>query len=135
MPLKLNFKFNPALTPQKIANLRRAVGWQGREDKLRQVLSSNHFSVACFAEEQLVGYVEVLSDGVEDALIRNLIVCPSYQRKGIALKLLKMTTERLKAEKIKTINVLFEPQHEELYFKAGFRVVGGGLMDNEKEGL
>ena len=129
------FKLNPCLAVQELAGLRRAVGWEGREDKIRQVSDSIFLCAACFAKEQLVGYVDVLSDGVEDALIRNLIVHPDFQRTGIALKLLKMITGQLKVKKIKTINVLFEPQHQELYLKAGFRIINGGLIDNEKEGF
>ncbi|MFU8794763.1 MAG: GNAT family N-acetyltransferase, partial [Dethiobacteria bacterium] len=67
--------------------------------------------------------------------IRSLVVHPDYRRRGIALNLLKMVTERIKKSNIKTTNVLFEPELTDLYRKAGFRIVGGGLIDNEREGF
>lgn len=133
--MPLVFKLNPELQAREVAALRRAVGWEGREEKIKLVQSRVFSTAACFAGQILVGYIEVISDGVEDGLIRNLIVHPDYQRRGVASKLLKIITAHLKSKKIKTINVLFELEHEPLYQKAGFRIVGGGLIDNETEGF
>ncbi len=133
--MSLIFKVDPNLTTEEIAELRHLVGWEGREKRITRIIGSTFMTAACFEQDRLIGFVDVLSDGVEDALIRSLIVHPDYQRRGIALRLLKMVIKRTKAEKIKTINVLFEPELEPLYRKAGFRIVNGGLIDNEAEGF
>jgi N-acetylglutamate synthase-like GNAT family acetyltransferase len=132
--LVLNYQVNPKIKARELARLRKAVGWDSREDKLEKIIGSTYLSVACYNGESLVGFVDVLSDGVDDALIRSLMVDPRYQRKGIGLELLNMVTSRIKADQIKTVNVLFEPKLSSFYRKAGFRMVSGGLIDNE-EGL
>ncbi len=132
--MSLIFKIDPDISVKKVAELRRLVGWEEREKEISRVIGDTFMTAGCFEGEQLVGFVDVLSDKVEDALIRSLVVHPDYQRMGIALKLLEMVIERIKAEKIKTINVLFEPELEQLYRKAGFKIVSGGLIENEAEG-
>lgn len=123
---------NPKLKIEEIAALRVLVGWDAREEKLAKIVGCNYLTSACYDGNMLVGYVDVLSDGVDDALIRNLVVHPAYQRKGIGLKLIRKVKNRLKADQIKTINVLFEPELTDFYIKAGFRIVQGGLIDNEE---
>jgi N-acetylglutamate synthase-like GNAT family acetyltransferase len=133
--VRLNFVENPSLDPAAVAALRVAVGWDAREEQLEKVMGSTYLSVACFEDDLLVGFVDVLSDGVDDALIRSLMVHSAYQGEGIALELLSIVIDRLKSARIKTINVLFEPELASLYQKAGFRIVSGGLIDTEKEGF
>ncbi len=131
--MTLNYVINPKISAQELSSLRRAVGWDSREDKLEKTIGSTYLSAACYDKDKIVGFVDVISDGVDDALIRSLIVDPNCQRKGIALKLLNIVTGKIREDRIKTINVLFEPELSSLYRKAGFRMVGGGLIDNEEE--
>ena len=133
--MRLNYIENPSLDPAAVAALRVAVGWDARQERLEKIVGSTYLTVACFDDDQLVGFVDVLSDGVDDALIRSLMVHSAYQGEGIALELLNIVTERLKSARIKTINVLFEPDLAPLYRKAGFKIVSGGLIDTEKEGF
>ncbi|MDW7738964.1 MAG: GNAT family N-acetyltransferase [Bacillota bacterium] len=131
--MKLRYLENPELKVKEVAALRKAVGWDSREDKIEKILGCTYLTAVCYDGKLLVGFVDVLSDEVDDALIRSLIVHPDYQRKGIGLRLLKMVTHRVKTDKIKTVNVLFEPELAHFYERAGFRIVGGGLIDNENE--
>lgn len=133
MPLR--YELNSGISAAEIASLRHLVGWEPREKKMAELVGCTYMTAACFEDDLLVGFVDVLSDGVEDALIRSLVVHPGYQRRGIARHLLKMVTERIKESNIKTTNVLFEPELTDLYRKAGFRIVSGGLIDNEWEGF
>ncbi len=130
--MNLRYEINPDLAAAELAELRQKVGWEPRKNKMNQLLGCTYMTAACFDDHQLVGFVDVISDGVEDALIRSLVVHPDYQRKGIALALLQMALERIKADRIKTANVLFEPHLAPLYRRAGFKLVSGGIIDNEK---
>ncbi len=133
MPLR--YVENPELDAEMIAALRVLVGWDARIDKLEKIVGCTYMTAGCYDNNLLVGFVDVLSDGVDDALIRSLVVHPEYQRRGIGLELIRIVVKKLKADQIKTINVLFEPELNALYSKAGFRVVSGGLIDNETEGF
>ena len=131
----MQYQLNPLLKVEDVAALRIKVGWDSRKVQLQCILGKTYLSAACFDNNRLVGMIDVISDGVDDALIRNLMVDPDYHREGVALKLLEMVKNQLKADRIKTVNVLFEPDLKELYIKAGFKVVCGGIIDNEKEGF
>ncbi len=131
--MTLKFVENPELDPDQIAELRKSVGWDGRRNKLEKIIGCTYMTAACYDDDLLVGCVDVISDGVDDAFIRNLVVRPEYQGRGIGLKLLVIVNNRLKADCIKTVNVLFEPELASFYTRAGFRIVGGGLIDNETE--
>ncbi len=128
----MQYIVNPDVTAEEIANLRCAAGWDKRKDKLEMIIGNTYLTVACFDGDNLVGFVDIISDGVDDALIRNLIVHPAYQRKGVALKLLQIVIKIMEEKKIKTVNVLFEPALKALYLKAGFKVICGGIIDNEE---
>lgn len=133
--MHLTYQLNPDLDPGAVAELRRSVGWEGRLEKIKKALNASYLTAACFDGECLVGHIDVLSDGVEDALVRSLIVHPGYQGKGIGLNLLKIVLEQIRRDRIKTVNVLFEPSLNGFYRRAGFKIVSGGLIDNEKEGF
>ncbi len=129
----MQYVVNPELKAVDVATLRSAVGWEARKDKLEKTIGFTYMTVACFDGEYLVGFVDVISDGVDDALVRNLLVHPYYQRKGIALNLLKKVIEKTREDQVKTVNVLFEPELVALYQKAGFYIIKGGIIDNEVE--
>jgi ribosomal protein S18 acetylase RimI-like enzyme len=133
--VNLKYVENPVLEAADIAGLREAVGWDGRKDQWEKIAGCTYLTAACFDHDRLVGFVDVLSDGVDDALIRGLVVHPAYQRQGIGLELLQMVIKKVKAEKIKTTNVLFDLELAGLYRKAGFKIIGGGIIDIEREGF
>ncbi len=131
--MNLRYIKNPAIDPEELAALRTAVGWDARKESIEKTAGKTYMNAACYDGDRLIGFVDVISDAVEDALIRNLIVHPDYRRRGVALELLRIVVEKIKADRIKTTNVLFEPEHTDLYRKAGFRIIKGGLIDNENE--
>jgi N-acetylglutamate synthase-like GNAT family acetyltransferase len=128
----LEFIINPEIEAGQLAALRKAVGWDARKEKLEQIVGCTYLTACCFDQGSLVGFVDVLSDGVDDALIRSLVVDPRYQGRGIGLELLRMVNDTIKRDQIKTVNVLFEPELTPFYKKAGFKIISGGLIDNEE---
>ena len=75
--------------------------------------------------------MDVVSDGIDDAYIRDLVVHPDYQHRGIGTKLIDMVVKRVRSDGIKTINVVFKPRLKEFYRKANFVIMSGGIIDNE----
>ena len=129
--MELCYEYNPCLKADQIARLRELVKWDGRLEKYKKKLGNTYFCVACFADNELIGYVDIVSDGIDDAYIRDLIVHPDYQRRGIGSKLLAMVIRRVKADGIKMVNVVFDSRLAEFYRKAKFVIVSGGIIDNE----
>ena len=125
------YEYSPPLKAEQVAELRELVNWDGRIEKFKKKLGNTYFCVACFADDTLVGYVDVVSDSIDDAYIRDLVVHPEYQRRGIGSKLLSMIIKRVRSDRIKTLNVVFEPRLNEFYEKANFVIMAGGIIDNE----
>ena len=125
------YEYSPHLKAEQVAELRELVNWDGRIEKFKKKLGNTYFCVACFAGDTLVGYVDVVSDGIDDAYIRDLVVHPDYQRCGVGSKLLDMIITRVKSDGIKTLNVVFEPRLKDFYEKANFVIMAGGIIDNE----
>jgi ribosomal protein S18 acetylase RimI-like enzyme len=129
--MELRYEYSPHLKAEQVAGLREMVNWDRRIEKFKKKLGNTYFCVACFADDTLVGYVDVVSDGIDDAYIRDLVVHPDYQRCGIGSKLLDMIITRVRSDGIKTLNVVFEPRLKEFYAKANFVIMAGGIIDNE----
>jgi ribosomal protein S18 acetylase RimI-like enzyme len=130
--MAIRYEYSPKLTPQQIADLRLSVGWDGRVEKYKKKLGNSYFWVACFDNASLVGYADVVSDAVDDAYIRDVIVRPNYQHRGIGTKLLEMITTRMREDGIKMVHVIFDPSLEAFYRQAQFTIMLSGVIDNEK---
>ena len=128
----VRFAESPVLKAEQVAALREAVGWDGRVEKYRQILGNTYLCAACFSDDRLVGYVDVISDGIDDAYIRDLAVHPDYQRRGIGSKLIAMVLERVRSDGIRMVNVVFEPELAKFHRRAGFTIMAGGIIDNER---
>jgi ribosomal protein S18 acetylase RimI-like enzyme len=129
--MELRYEYSPYLRADQVARLRELVNWDSRVEKFKKKLGNTYLCVACFANDELIGYVDVVSDGIDDAYIRDLVVHPDYQRRGIGSKLLEMVINRVKSDGIKMINVVFEPRLTAFYKKASFVIISGGIIDNE----
>ncbi len=130
--MEFRYEYTPNLKAEQVASLRESVGWDARVEKFKKKLGNTYFCVACFKDDNLVGYLDVVSDGIDDAYIRDLVVHPDYQRRGIGLNLLNMVIKRAKSDGIKMVNVIFEPRLEKFYKRANFVIMSAGQIDNEK---
>ena len=130
--MSYRYEYNPTLVATQVGELGEAVGWDARIEKYQKILGNTYLCVACFYEDELVGYVDVVSDGVDDAYIRDLMVRPGHQNQGIASNLIAMTVEAIKTVGIKMVSVLFEPECAEFFHEAGFHVMAGGEIDFEE---
>jgi N-acetylglutamate synthase-like GNAT family acetyltransferase len=131
--MQLRYEYSPHLKAEQIAHLRLSVNWDGRVEKYKKKIGNSYFCVTCFDTDALIGYADVVSDGVDDAYIRDVIVHPDYQHRGIGSTLLAMITNRIRTDGIKMVHVIFEPSLEEFYKKAHFRIMSSGVIDNEAQ--
>ncbi len=130
--MEFRYEYTPNLKAEQVASLRESVGWDARVEKFKKKLGNTYFCVACFKDDRLIGYLDVVSDGIDDAYIRDLVVHPDYQRRGIGLNLLNMVIKRAKSDGIKMVNIIFEPRLEKFYKRANFVIMSAGQIDNEK---
>ena len=117
------------LDPEHVHELRLAVGWPSdpkrQADELEQCYA--YFSVTVGG--QIVGFLNVVSNGVTDALLNNLMVHPDYRRQGIGKALLRTAVDELSGDGLKYFNLVFEEDLVPFYRRCGFTIQRGGVID------
>ena len=125
---------NPDLPPDSIAALRRSVGWGGMDAELKDPAMKDYLRIACFDGDELVGFLAVVSNGVTDAYIQDVMVRPDYQGRGIGTELMERAIERLKRSRIYMISVIYgEEELRPFYEKFGFYTMLCGQMETRPE--
>jgi ribosomal protein S18 acetylase RimI-like enzyme len=115
---------------EEITKLRASVGW---DNKIlpHSILKERLFTYfTARVNGELIGYMNVLSDGSADAYLQDLMVHPKYQKRGIGSELLKRAIKYLQQKRIRSIQVIFDPEVEDFYKKFGFNIVKAGIIDN-----
>jgi aralkylamine N-acetyltransferase len=110
----------------EIVNLYKAGGWwkdcydtSGIPDLIK---GSFAFAVAIDKKnKKTVGIGRVLSDGLSDAYLQDIIILPEYRKKGIGKKLVLSLVDFCKKRKISWIALISEPNQEDFYKKLGFK--------------
>ncbi len=126
----ISFTLNPAISPKALCDLREAVGWDRSEEDYPAALKGYWATVGGFdAVNELVAWCAMLSDGVRHAVLLDVIVHPSHQRKGVGKALVTTAVEHIKAHSITIIHVDFEPETTVFYEACGFQVGLGGIYE------
>ena len=80
------------------------------------------FAVAIDKSNQnAVGMGRLISDGVSDAYIQDLIVLNDYRKKGIGRMIVKILIDYCLEKKIHWIGLISEPDQDGFYLNLGFR--------------
>ena len=83
------------------------------------------FMVACTPEGRTIGMGRVLSDGVSDAYIQDVVVVPEFRRQGIGQEIIRLLTEHCAARGISWIGLVAEPGTQVFYERLGYRALAG----------
>jgi len=127
-PVKIRFvKKWPA---SEIVGLYRAGGWWGPSDRPSQIreIISGSFVFAVAVDEKTrkaVGMGRVLSDGISDAYIQDVIVSPEYRGQKLGKKIILALTDYCIKKKIGWVGLVAESGTGEFYRRLGFNVMKG----------
>lgn len=105
--------------------LRESVGWADfSEEQTQAALNNSLFTVAVFENNQAIGMGRLIGDGMY-LIIADIVVSPSYQKKGIGSKITNMLIEHA-AKKLPSggrtsIQLISEKGKEAFYEKLGFK--------------
>ena len=128
----ISYQISCPVDSKQIADLRRSVGWNAMMDCYNTSLRNSYFYLCCFDNEELVGFLDVVSNGVTDAYIQDVIVRPSHQGNGIGTHMIEMAVKRLKDNRVYAISVLFDEKLKDFYAKFGFHIMMAGQMETYK---
>jgi GNAT superfamily N-acetyltransferase len=119
---------NAPLESRQIEALRLSVGWDATPGQYQHILARSYAYFSVKESDQLVAFLNVLSDGV-DALLLDLMVHPAHQGRGLGQALVSHAVECLLADGITFIQVVFDPALEGFYRKCGFDIIRAGVID------
>ena len=123
------YKFNEKVSVKALADLRKSVGWNRMEREYQNPLMMSYYHIAVYEKEKLIGYIDSVSNGVTDAYIQDLMVCPDYQGSGIGTALMDKMIEYLKEKRIYMISVVYEERLKPFYERFGFYNMLCGQME------
>jgi GNAT superfamily N-acetyltransferase len=119
---------NPELTDDALNALFEAAWPNHRSRTFTPVLVRSLVYVGAFADDRLVGFVNVAWDGGVHGFILDTTVHPSHRREGMALALLAEAAHAAFELNIEWLHADFEAELEPLYRKAGYAHTEAGVL-------
>lgn len=82
---------------EEILPLYASAGWTAYTDQpeiLRKGFENSMLTLAAYEEEELLGLIRTVGDGVTIVLVQDILVFPEHQRKGVGSALLQAILDR-----------------------------------------
>ena len=122
----------------EIADLYRAGGWwkdEYRPEELRHLIRGSFaFAVASDRKSgKAIGMGRVISDGVSDGYIQDLVVLPEYRASGVGSAIVSRLMEKCRESGVSWLALIAEPGSEQFYLPLGFRRMEGHIPMIYKE--
>jgi GNAT superfamily N-acetyltransferase len=116
--------------PVEIDGLREAVGWDRSDGDYAEVLAKAYtYYTVRDQHRKLVAYMSVLSDGVADAFLLDLVVRPEHQHQGIGTRIVRRAVSDMKTVGVQCVHVTFAPNLEPFYAHCGLHIIKAGIVD------
>jgi ribosomal protein S18 acetylase RimI-like enzyme len=114
----------------QIVELYRAGGWwkENYDEKGIPSLIAGSFLFAVAVDtviNKAVGMGRVISDGISDGYIQDLVVLPEYRKSGIGNRIVSKLIVACKKRGLNWIGLISQPGCEQFYEKLGFRKMEG----------
>ncbi len=73
-------------------------GWHKKPNKIihRKILENSYKSIVAMNKNTIIGFINIISDGILSAYIPLLEVIPEYRNRGIGRKLIKKALDEVK---------------------------------------
>ena len=124
--LDLEIKFVDEWSTDDIVKLYKAGGWwkdsYDKSSVSKLIKGSYSFAVVIDKNKgRTIGMGRILSDGVSDAYIQDLVILPEYRKRGIGKILVKKLVDRCYKNNICWIALISEPGQDGFYENLGFK--------------
>jgi aralkylamine N-acetyltransferase len=115
---------------EPIIELYKTGGWWKEymdASKIPELISGSYlFAVAIdVINERAVGMARVISDGIADAYIQDLVVLPAWREKGVGKMIVSKLLEHCRSRGISWIGLIAQPGTDGVYRSMGFRQMEG----------
>jgi ribosomal protein S18 acetylase RimI-like enzyme len=110
---------------KEIVKLYKSAGWWRNSYNPSEIkkLIKGSFVFAVVVDSQsgkTIGMGRILSDGVSDAYIQDLVILPQYRDKGIGKMLVEILLDYCLSRNITWIGLISEPGQDNFYVSLGF---------------
>ena len=135
----IEIRFVDSWPEDEIIELYKAGGWWKKSyssSGIKPVIKGSFaFAVVIDKKNQkAIGMGRIISDGVSDAYIQDLVILPKYRCQGIGKQLVKSLLEKCSSAGLLWIGLIAEPDQDGFYSPLGFKPMLKYLpMKYEKE--
>ncbi len=123
----IQFKIVKSLPTEDVVDLYKEGGWWEEGKASREIIPSiiqgSFCFIVAFDGEHPIGMGRVISDGVSDGYIQDVIVKEKYRRLGIGGELIKRLTKFCVEHQLEWIALVAEPNTSSFYEKHGFQLM------------
>ena len=124
--LKFDIRFVDNWMQNDIVKLYKSAGWWKESynpAEINDLIKGSFAFVVVINTEtnETIGMGRILSDGVSDAYIQDLVILPQYREIGIGKKLVKFLLDYCISKKISWIGLIAEPKQDPFYLSLGFK--------------
>jgi len=122
----IEIKFVDSWPEDEIVELYKAGGWWKKSYSSSGInpLIKGSFAFAVVIDkkyQKAIGMGRIISDGVSDAYIQDLVILPKYRCKGIGKQLVKSLLEKCSSAGLLWIGLIAEPDQDAFYSPLGFK--------------
>ncbi|SEN81842.1 GNAT family N-acetyltransferase [Lihuaxuella thermophila] len=119
----MKIEYRESLPDQKdFIHLYHSAGWTNplSEEQLYRAISQSWYTLSVYAVEQLVGFGRIISDGIYQALLCDVIVLPGYQNRGIGKNIVQRLLHKCQSNQIVMVLLFSAKGKADFYKKFGF---------------
>jgi N-acetylglutamate synthase-like GNAT family acetyltransferase len=121
-------------TKDDFIGLHLTTGWNAKGlytyDQLHTAICNSWYSVSIYHNKNLIGFGRMISDGIYQTLICDVMVHPDYQKQGIGKKVMRTLLIKCESEGIKWVQLFCAKGKQNFYKKLGFE-----SRDSEAPGM
>lgn len=121
-------KFVDTWSDDEIVELYKAGGWwkDSYDPSGIKSLIKGSFAFAVAIDKdskKAIGMGRLISDGVSDAYIQDLVILPSYRGEGVGKQLAKALLDYCLSKGIRWVGLIAEPEQDGFYSSLGFKTM------------
>ncbi|MBI5930589.1 MAG: GNAT family N-acetyltransferase [Chloroflexi bacterium] len=127
--MEITLKISPPVTNEQLNALFTAA-WESHSARdFSPILAHSLLYVCAYADDQLVGFVNLAWDGGSHAFLLDTSVHPALQRRGIGIQVVQAGIMAACERGIEWIHVDYEPHLHSFYSQCGFIPTPAGLIN------